>query len=101
MNKKQLQLKKNKLEDLVKEVDKELKYLEIPEKLRDRFKLMFGWPRIDQELQLQKKLDKETYNKLYSEIKEIIEEVVKEVPEYKDAKETKCSKCESIKNIIN
>ncbi len=83
MNKKEIE---NRLDEINKErkvLEIELKWVSIPDKMRDEFKLMFGWPKLTQELTLEKKLDKETYNKLYIGMEAIIERVVAYVPESK------------------
>lgn len=84
------QMEKDKIEKRIKQIDEEkkilqteLKYAGIPDRMRDEFRIQFGWPKISQELGLAKKLDSETYKRLYDEIEKIIERVVLMVPESK------------------
>lgn len=84
------QMEKDKIEKRIKQIEEEKKLLEvelkwagIPDRMRDEFKVMFGWPKVSQELGLAKKLDSETYKRLYDEIEKIIERVVLMVPESK------------------
>jgi len=81
--KQQIQKKVEELEKQIEALKLELKYEEIPDRLRDEFRLMYGWPKISQSLLLEKKLDKETYEALYKAIEEIIEKIVRQVPESK------------------
>ena len=67
------------LEAEIKELKEQRQPFEVAERIRDKWKIMFGWPRISQELSLAKKLDKETYEKLYREVEKVIDEVARMV----------------------
>lgn len=67
------------LENKISDLKEERRPFEVAERIRDRWELGFGWPRISQELQLKKKLDPETYEKLYKEVADIIDDVALEV----------------------
>lgn len=95
-----LKLRKEEDEEEIKDIDEELRYLDLPEQIIKEFQLMFGWPRISQELQLEKALGKDLYNKLYNEISMIIEKCARMVPDYEEQKKS-CKICDKIKELFH
>src|ERR1035437_306575 len=98
MTKEQLRLREKEIEEELKEVKKELRYLEIPKHMMDAWKLMFGWPEISCSLGLREKLGKETYDDLYEKVSKKIEEIARMVPDYDKREKDGCEKCRKIKS---
>ena len=83
-------MNKQSIENRIKEIDSEKKKLEkehnwvsLPDKIRAEFHVGFGLPKIMQELDIERKLDKDTYKKLSTELAEICERIVRMIPEEK------------------
>ena len=91
--KEQLDATKERLTAELELTNEKLKHIGVPDEMRKQFELGFGWPKLAQELLLEKKLDKETFNALYKGMKNIVEDIVKMVPKWEDVeKSNKSSK---------
>lgn len=66
-----------------KKLEEELRWVELPDKIRAEFHTQFGLPAIMQSLSIESKLGKETTDKLYGELKELCEKIVGMIPKSK------------------
>lgn len=95
----ELEVEEASLKAKLAEISAEISHAKMPDKLRDEWRLGFGWPKISQELSLHNKLDKETYDKLYASVDAIINRIAEMVPSYADTTKP-CPRCKEIKEIV-
>lgn len=98
--KEQLELEKSKLEARISELNKQLEHAKLPEKMRMEWDRGFGWPKLRQELSLDKKLEQEDLDKLFNGVSKIIETIANMVPPWENT-EKGCWKCDEIRSILN
>lgn len=72
------------MEAKIKGIDEQLRYFEIPQRIRDAWEIGHGWPRIAQSLSLESKLGKDTHEQLGEQFRAKMEELMAMVPEYPD-----------------
>lgn len=98
-SKEELEKRKKELEDEKYLVEQELKHVNLPQLMREKMELGFGWPKLTQELGLRNLLDKGVYDKLYSGVMLIVEDIVKMVPPFENSPKD-CKKCKEVKDIL-
>lgn len=96
----ELKLREKELDFEKKLVQDELKHLQLPDEMRNEWRVQFGFPKIAQELGLRDKLNKETFEKLESEVANVIEKIIVMVPSYEHVK-LPCQTCAKIKDILS
>jgi len=97
--KEQLKIKLQEVEIEKESLEDKIKHFELPDRIMKEFETGFGFPRISQELGLEEKLGKETYTKLYNEIKIILNKIIGMIPEYEKTKRP-CQVCKKVKKLV-
>lgn len=97
--KEKLEAEKVALKTRLENIEDKIKYAELPEQLSRMFDVGGGWPRISQSLGLKDKLDKETYEALYTEMTNLVFEISKMVPPYEQTSH-RCFYCSEVRSLL-